>query len=458
MKKMLTENLWLKLVSIVIAAILWVLILYTYDPAATADFNLNVNIINGDTITSLGKVYEVIEGKTVTIRVKANSSLVKTLRSTDFEATADVSKLSPTSHAKIDVVCTRANNVDIRLIGTVKFLEVKLEDLTSKQFPITVEKRGEAGEGFFLGSAIPKPNFITVSGGKSTVNSIKTVRVRVDAKGASKSFNEKAVPKAYDANGDEITNGSLNFSEPQIAVSMNIFKTKNIPVQVKTIGHPYLGYGIESIDFEPKVIRVAGLDEKLSKIRVVVLPVEVNGAITSVESSIRLTDYIPDEIYLVEPETIVNINTRIVRLVTKDILIPFEKIKLLNQNEEWIYEKTSEEAVKVTVKGLKRDVDKLTEENLKPEIDFGSVTEAGEYRLGLKLAVVEGISLPPQIHLDFLVKEKEKEVETEGEADNSQGNSSLEENVGTGLETQEDKSEENKDLEDETLEGNERRE
>lgn len=454
MKKMLTENIWLKLISIVLAAILWVLILYTYDPAATADFNLNVNIINGDTITSLGKVYEVIEGRTVTIRVKANSSLVKTLRSTDFEATADVSKLSPTSHANIDVVCTKANNVDIRLIGTVKFLEVKLEDLTSKQFPITVEKRGEAEEGFFVGNAVPKPNFITVSGGKSTVNRIKTVRVRVDAKGSHTGFTEKAEPKAYDIDGNEITTGSLSFSEPSVSVALNIYKTKTIPIVIKTVGQPYIGYGIESINYEPKLINIAGDNDKLAKFRSIILPVEVDGAITSVESSVRLIDYVSDGVYLVDPETVVNINTKVVRHSTKDILLSLENINLKNQSEDFTYEPLSELPLKISFKGLKADLEKLSPEKLAAEIDFAEATEVGEYRLEVKVKEIEGVSLPSKLSLDFLVKEKAEEADTQEETTDNEvedsENPSSEEPSSTEGESEEETPA------NETTEGNER--
>lgn len=428
MKKMLTENLWLKLVSVVLAAILWVLILYTYDPAATADFTLNVNVINGDTITSLGKVYEVMEGKTVTIRAKANSSLVKTLRTSDFEATADVSKLSPTSHANIDVVCTRANNIDIRLIGDVKFLEVKLEDLITKQFPITVDKKGEAEEGFFIGNAVPKPNFITVSGGKSSVNRIKAVKVRIDANKSHESFVDSAEPRAYDADGNEIVTGSLRFSDPSVSVFLNIYKTKNIPVYIKTVGAPYNGYGIESLNYEPKFIKVAGNDDKLSKIYKIELPVEVEGEITSVESSIRLGDYVSEGLYLVEPETVVNVNAVITRYSSKDFSLPIQEIQLMNQAEEWEYEIVDTEPIKVTLKGLKSDLEKLSVESLKAKVDLAEIIEEGKYSLPLVFNEVKNIVFPEMSSVTLSVKKKVEETEVppdNQEVENSNENNNI---------------------------------
>ena len=130
MKKLFTENIGLKLGSIAIAIILWVLVVYTYDPAATTTFTIGVDIINGDSIASLGKVYEVVEGDTITIKVKANASLIKNLKASDFKATADVSKLSPTDHANIDVVCTKSDNVEITIIGST----INRKGLSGKRF------------------------------------------------------------------------------------------------------------------------------------------------------------------------------------------------------------------------------------------------------------------------------------------------------------------------------------
>ena len=53
MKNRLTYNLGLKLISLVAAIIIWLIIIYTYDPVDTADFTLEVTILNEEAITSL---------------------------------------------------------------------------------------------------------------------------------------------------------------------------------------------------------------------------------------------------------------------------------------------------------------------------------------------------------------------------------------------------------------------
>ena len=393
MKKLFTENIVLKLGSVVIAIILWILVVYTYDPVATTNFTLGVDIINGDSIDSSGKVYEVIEGDTITIRVKANASLIKNLKASDFKATADVSKLSPTYHANIDVVCTKSDNVEITIVGSAKLLAVKLEDLVTKQFSVTVEKSGEAKSGYYVGEAIAKPNLITVSGGKTSVEKISVVKVKADIDGANASFNLDGTPIAYDSDGNEITTGSLKFSDNPVSIAVNVYKTKTVSIVVESHGEPYKGYSVQDIDYEPKTVTVAGADKLLSKLTAITIPLNIEGKITDVEASINLSDYIEEGIYLVDKDVVINAKCNIVRLGTKEIEILPSDISLNNKSDAFNYEFTGSEKITVTLSGLSDKLKNIEKTDIEPYIDLSNIREAGDYSYVVKFKDIDGVKI-----------------------------------------------------------------
>ena len=393
MKKLFTENIVLKLGSVVIAIILWILVVYTYDPVATTNFTLGVDIINGDSIASSGKVYEVIEGDTITIRVKANASLIKNLKASDFKATADVSKLSPTYHANIDVVCTKSDNVEITIVGSAKLLAVKLEDLVTKQFSVTVEKSGEAKSGYYVGEAIAKPNLITVSGGKTSVEKISVVKVKADIDGANASFNLDGTPIAYDSDGNEITTGSLKFSDNPVSIAVNVYKTKTVSIVVESHGEPYKGYSVQDIDYEPKTVTVAGADKLLSKLTAITIPLNIEGKITDVEASINLSDYIEEGIYLVDKDVVINAKCNIVRLGTKEIEILPSDISLNNKSDAFNYEFTGSEKITVTLSGLSDKLKNIEKTDIEPYIDLSNIREAGDYSYVVKFKDIDGVKI-----------------------------------------------------------------
>ena len=393
MKKLLTENIALKLGSVVIAVILWILVVYTYDPAATTNFTLGVDILNGDSIASSGKVYEVIEGDTITIRVKANASLIKNLKASDFKATADVSKLSPTYHANIDVVCTKSDNVEITIVGSAKLLAVKLEDLVTKQFPVTVEKTGDPESGYYVGETIASPNLISVSGGKKSIEKISVVKVKADVTGVNGMFYADGIPKAYDADGNEITTGSLKFSDNPVKVAVNVYKTKNVSIVVEAHGEPYKGYSVQDINYEPKTVTVAGPDSVLSKLNSIKLPLNVEGEITDIEVSINLSDYVKEGIYLVDKDVIVNAKCNIVRLGTKEFELLPTDISLNNKSDKFNYEFTETEMIKVTLSGLSEKLKNIGMSDITPYIDLSNVKEAGNYSYVIKFKDIDGVKI-----------------------------------------------------------------
>ena len=393
MKKLFTENIGLKLGSVVIAIILWILVVYTYDPAATTNFKIGVDIINGESIASSGKVYEVIEGDTITIRVKANASLIKNLKATDFKAAADVSKLSPTYHANIDVVCTKSDNVEITIIGNAKMLAVKLEDLVTKQFPVTIEKSGEPETGYYVGETIASPNLISVSGGKKSVEKISVVRVKADVNGANDLFYADGIPKAYDADGNEITTGSLKFSDNPVKVAVSVYKTKNVSIIVKAVGEPYKGYFVQDINYEPKSVTVAGPDSVLSKLNSIKLPLNVEGEITDIEVSINLSDYIKEGLYLVDKDVLVNAKCNIVRLGTKEFELLPTDISLTNKSDKFNYELIDSEKIKVTITGLSEKLKNIEISDLAPYVDLSNAKEVGDYSYMVKFKENDGVKV-----------------------------------------------------------------
>ena len=420
MKKLFTENIALKLGSVAIAIILWILVVYTYDPAATTNFTLGVDIINGDFIASSGKVYEVIEGDTITIRVKANASLIKNLKASDFKATADVSKLSPTYHANIEVVCTKSDNVEITIVGSAKLLAVKLEDLVTKQFSVAVEKVGEPETGYYVGESIAKPNLISVSGGKKSIEKISVVKAKADVNGAYSSFYANSIPKAYDADGNEITTGNFKFSDNPVKVAVNIYKTKTIPVYIKAEGEPYKGYLVQSIDYEPKTVTISGADSILAKHRSITLPLNVDGQITDMELSIKLSDYLEDGVYLVDKDILVNAKCNIVRLGTKEFEIFPTDISLNNKADKFNYEFADTEKIKVTLSGLSDKLKNIEKSVLEPYIDLSNVKEIGNYSYVIKFKEIDGINIETDKAVTVEVKEKENnsgDVTSEGAID-----------------------------------------
>ena len=130
-KKSLFDHLGLKIISLLLAVIIWMLIMNLDDYTMTKTIrDIPVLEQNGETIEKLGKVYSVTSGNTVDIVVKGPRSVVDSLTSNDFIASANLAELSVTNSVQIAVAAreTRVNGkIEITYINNT--MNLTIEDM-----------------------------------------------------------------------------------------------------------------------------------------------------------------------------------------------------------------------------------------------------------------------------------------------------------------------------------------
>lgn len=391
MKKKLTKNLGMKILSLILASLLWVIIVNIDDPTATRTFrDISVNIQHEDAIYSLDKVYDVIEGNTVDVTVRAKRSVLDTMKVSDIRATADLSNLSYTNAVPIIVTCSKS--VEQLTLGKVSTLKVSLEDTDTKQFKITVTQRGTEEEGYSVGSVKAKPNIIQVTGAKSQIAKIDQIRVDIDVSNASEDFTAKGTPVAYDANGRSISSANLVFSSNQITVYATIFKTKTIPLEVTTKGTPAAGYQLTRLEYEPKEVEIIGETKSLSGISSVPIVVDISGASANIEESIDISGYMPDKIMLTDDTKTVMVTVTIEKMQEKNLSFRTDDIDIKNLPTGATFKFNHEGNAEATFAGLSGDLSGVTLEAIHPYIDLKGLTD-GTHQVEVSFVLPDGITV-----------------------------------------------------------------
>ena len=133
MKEKILKNWGLKLMAVLIAFLVWFLVANIEDYTVTkAITGIPVEILNENAITGQDMVYDIVQGKTVDIKVDGRRSVVEKLTAEDFTASADLSELSITNSVQITVDAT---NSAVR-----KEVAISIIDSMMK---VTIEERGE---------------------------------------------------------------------------------------------------------------------------------------------------------------------------------------------------------------------------------------------------------------------------------------------------------------------------
>lgn len=302
----LTDNLFLKILSVVLAIILWLVVLDVSDAEITKKFTVGVNLINTEVITNNGKVFRVVEGTDrVTLTVRARTSVFRELKDSDFILTADMQKnLKYDSQVAIIVECKNRNiNVDEDVTLSSHNVEVSIEDSATEQFQVNVSKVGQENEGLVVGSMIPEQTIIKITGPVSIVERIKTVQAQVDVTGIPGTTVKTCELKLYDSDGGLIDNTYLNYigKTNGIDVTVSMLNTKSVPLKFSYMGTPAENYVVKEISFKPEVVDIAGNAGVLSSISKLEIPeeaVNVEGIDDELQLVVDLTQYLPSGVIL----------------------------------------------------------------------------------------------------------------------------------------------------------------
>ena len=403
MKNRILDHFGLKVLSLIIAILVWIIVANVDDYTTTKQISgIQIEFTNGDAITEKNKVYEVPDGTTIDIVVKGRRSVVEKLTNEDFKAVADLSKMSVTNAVAINVSAVSSYVAkELTISYTDNAINVAVEDKLEKQLPITVRAKSDVADGYAIRNKTASPNLITVKGAESVVNMIEEVVVDVDVKGASSSLSAYATPVFLDKSGDEIDSSKFDYDVKEVEVSVEVLKTKELDVRVKTTGEPKAGYAIASVDYQPTSILVVGEAADLAKVdEVVIDDIDVTDRAKDLETPITLADYLPSGITLAEDTQEVMVKVAIEKVEEKTLVINADEINIVGKSDDLNYDFTQNISYTLKVKGLSQDLENLKVTNLIPSIDVTGYG-VGTYKFAVSFKELKGIEILDSIETEL---------------------------------------------------------
>lgn len=442
MKKKLTKNLSLKILSVFIAFIIWLVILNIDDPTITTRISgIKVTTVNGDSITLAGMYYEVEKGDEVAIVVKGKKSIVDTLTASDFYAEADLSKYSITNAVPIEVQLSRKYASDPEIIeGKSQTMMISVENYLTKQFDVDIQTKGEPAEGYYITAdeITASPNRINVSAPESVMKRISSVKLDVYVNDVKKEFRTIVEPRAYDSNGVQIKSDKIKFGVNSISVTATPLRLKEVDIVIETVGEVKEGYELTKQKLSVDKLQIAGTKSVIDKVDKIVLSPQIDQMDKTFELSYTLKEYLPGDVKLVSSDKECKVTLTIEELIEKKLEFYAKDIKFLNLRTDVTADYNTDEKLSLTIRGLAEVINELEIEQFAPHIDMNNLV-IGEQRANVNFESIEGAQIvnPVSINIEL------KDVTTQ-----------TEETVSDGVdETPEDEDTEDKKTESEKLEG-----
>lgn len=301
MRGWLTTRLGFKLLSVALAVLLWVIVVYN-DESITRSRTLNglsallngQNSLSSNSLALTENPLTELSGN-ITVELDVPQAQYSLVNENNVRVWLDLSSIrtAGTQLVPLNVTCT---------YGTVKnvfpsTVQVDVEALDSRSVPLNATLSGR-DQSYWYNIRSLNPSTITVSGASSIVQNIAQGRLEVDVTNMSEATARAYPFTLYDYSGNEVSQELLSRTSSSVTASIEVFPTKELTVScdLEDIiqGRVADGYEVKSISVSPPTITVAAdqsLLDSLTEIAIEPIEVEsVNRSFTVRRSISKLSD------------------------------------------------------------------------------------------------------------------------------------------------------------------------
>ena len=424
-KRKITDNIPLKIMSVAVAVVLWLIVVNIDNPIGTNYYTINdVELINKEYVESsdtIGKMCMPEQNQdSVKIAITTSKKIRDKIKVTDISAVADlqqaVSLDTNPVMVPITVTCSvpGVSSNDIKV--TPQNLSVNLDEKETQEFVVNVS-RGDTkpGKDYEVGSLTANPEKVRITGPKTLVNKIDKVNATIELDGNTQDFTQDVNLTIIDKNQEALSDSEMNSlrieNNAKVVVTARLWKIRQgVGISASYVGTPADGYEVGSVKTVPDTISVAGSTEGLESLaennNVITIPadsIDISGEAQDVEKKISLNNLLPDNVKLTSDSSEdVWVTVNILPVGSKEFDIPTKNIEVKNKPDD--LQVTFETAqIELRIKSDTKNMDDLdAKKDIKLSIDLDGKKE-GNYEVPVKVVLPDGYETVEDVTTEVVI-------------------------------------------------------
>ncbi|MBU5679914.1 CdaR family protein [Blautia sp. MSJ-9] len=424
-KRKITDNIPLKIMSVAVAVVVWLIVVNIDNPVGTNYYTLNnVELINKEYVESsdtIGKMCMPEQSQdSIRVAITTTKKIRDRIKVTDISAVADlqqaVSLDTNPVMVPITVTCSipgvSANDIKV----TPQNLSVNLDEKETQEFVVNVS-RGDTkpGKDYEVGSLTANPEKVRITGPKTLINKIDKVNAAIDLDGNTQDFSQDVNLTIIDKNQEPLSDSEMNSlrieNNAKVVVTARLWKIRQgVGISAGYVGTPADGYQVGSVKTVPDTISVAGSTEGLESLaqndNVITIPadsIDISGESKDIEKKINLSNLLPDNVKLTSDSSEdVWVTVSILPVGSREFDIPTKSIEVKNKPDD--LQVTFETAqIAVRIKSDENDMDDLNaQKDIKASIDLNG-KEEGNYEVPVKIVLPDGYETVEDITTEVVI-------------------------------------------------------
>lgn len=380
----LFTNIGTLLLALILAVVVWISAVTASNPNVERTRTVPLDIIGLDAdMLIVGNV-----PTQVRVTLEAPSSVMDSMNAAEnaVQAWVDLAGLDSGTHdLRVQVQVNPAFRPVRQGPVIPELVEVTLESLLTRTFPVKIDVTGEPAVGYQKGRLVTEPSSVTVSGAASLVSQIEQVGAGLDISGVTETIERNVSLVAVDQQGEAVS--GVNITPTEVSVTQPIFLQggyRNVIVRVETVGQPADGYKLTNITVSPLNVVVFSSDPQLVNDLpgyVETEPVDLSGAIDDIDTYVSIV--VPEGVSMVGNQFVL-VQVSIAAIEgTLNMSLPVLPIGLLPIQAALI----SPETVDVILSGPVPILDAMTPEDVRVFVDVSDL-ELGIYQLEPQVEII----------------------------------------------------------------------
>lgn len=414
--KILTNNIGLKLTSVAVAIVIWLIVVNIDDPITTKRISgVAVQVLNESYVEKSGLMCMQTENTGVTtVTLTGRRKTLQKITSLDLTATADlrqaVSLETTPVMIPISVTCKGIESDKIQV--SPPNMAITLEEKQTQEFLVNINSQDcKPGKGYEIGTMYANPEKVRITGPASLIRKIDRVVAYTSMNGIIFDRVEQVNITVIDKNQEEFTDAQmkyLRFDNSSVNIFAKLWKVKtDVKIVGEVSGAPKDGYEVGTVTMTPASVGICGTEEALALIKeqgnCIRIPSEllnVKGKSEDFEIKVDLTGFLPENSRLAaDTQSTVLVNISILPAGSRDFSVQTVDIAEYNvpENFDAVFET---EKINVRIQAEEGySLEDLEQKDIRISIDLEG-REEGTYTIPLEVELPEGYRLVSEAEAD----------------------------------------------------------
>lgn len=390
MKKETNSNLTLKILSVLMAVILWSYVMGEVNPVISKSFkNIKVNVNKTELEERDLIVVDPIEPE-INVVLEGKRNVINKVEISNIIAKVDLSNYDEGIES-IPVTIEPIPDVSVKSIDS-KEITFQIDKVIEDEINIEIDSIGELPKGFNQSEPKISPQTVNIRGARSLVESVARAVVTVDISNETEDINEEKTVELLDQKGNIVR--GLTKDKNTVNISIAISQVKEVPIELDLYNLSEEDEKL-SIVLKPNIIKITGKKDDLDAIETIKTK-PIDGS--TIYSGMVVALDIPENVHILTKEEIKLIRDPIaeetpVETASKTLLFKVADMNLIGLNENLIIDSESLlKTLELTIEGNSDTINVLDESDFDIQLDLTDLEE-GDHIVTPLVPAKPGITL-----------------------------------------------------------------